>query len=553
MPNVVPEMVAVAEAPNRVEPKKAKRQVKKYKREQRKRRKNTGVRTTEKPQNPLVPKGAGRSAFREAAAHNAAQAQLAEQERRASNSFAPNAAYNESANWIAQSATELSDDFHSIAEHLNDQERAELEAHLAEVRQLTAEQSQHAPGALAEEDTHLPHVTKSDAVAIGHFVHEAKETYHKADEIADEDIVVEQPQHRLSTPDEADLFKQFAQLGQHLTDAERAELEAEMEEVKRLSVSVSQGGGLAKLDAEQLSAAFEGLAEHLDEDAKKELEAEVAAVARLYAELGEPGAYGSSWGSQINERLQTAPGPSAPGRGGSKRSKRSKRRKSGPGLVAPSEINSGDQFEPFTGGKNAPATPSINVIFMELSESLLGRYRCGPDAAEQPRQHEALPHQAPARVAELCQRRGTPGECTPQSGQSPPQLDFTGEISDRLRPRFQTTGRGSLGVSWEEFRKDERLRSMTDVHHIEQQRERRKKAELSALWADRIPERLYPGPGGASENWNGPCSVPPLALPEPSLIGVTRVADTIRDAFKGETIQHEERTPRTCENDEFCI
>ena len=444
MPNVVPQMVAVPEAPNRVLPAKAKRQVQKYKRAQRKKRKNSGVRTHDVPQNALVPKGAGRSAFLGAAARNAVQAELAEQERRAANPCAPDA-HNVSADWTALSATDqLSDDFNSIAEHLSDQERAELEAHLAEVRQLSAE-------------------------AAG-------------------------GSHRPTTPEEADLFKQFAHIGEHLTDAERAELEAEMEEVKRLSVSVSQSREELgpPPDLEQLSAAFEGLAEHLDADAKKELEAEVAAVARLSQELGEPTASGSSWGSQINERSQTAPGSSAAVHSGAKR-QRSKRRKSGHGLVAPSQLETRSQFEPFTGD----ADPTRPTSRDSMKHYLIKRPLASPNSVN---------------VEQL-----------------------------------QVSGKGSLGLSWDEFRKGERLRSVTDMHSIDNQLERRKKAELAALWADRtVPTWTEPKKEvGPCPHWTGPCSVPPLAMPEPSLIGVTRVADTIRDVFKGETIQHEERTPRT--------
>ena len=42
-----------------------------------------------------------------------------------------------------------------------------------------------------------------------------------------------------------------------------------------------------------------------------------------------------------------------------------------------------------------------------------------------------------------------------------------------------------------------------------------------------------------------PCSVPPLAMPEPSLIGVTKVKDTVKGVFKGDTLRVDQRTPRT--------
>lgn len=45
--------------------------------------------------------------------------------------------------------------------------------------------------------------------------------------------------------------------------------------------------------------------------------------------------------------------------------------------------------------------------------------------------------------------------------------------------------------------------------------------------------------------WLGPCSVPPLAMPEPSLIGVTKVKDTVKGVFKGDTLRVDQRTPRT--------
>ena len=51
--------------------------------------------------------------------------------------------------------------------------------------QLRAALAQAAP---APEHAHL---TKSDAVAIGHFVHQSKEAYHKADAVAEEDIEAE--------------------------------------------------------------------------------------------------------------------------------------------------------------------------------------------------------------------------------------------------------------------------------------------------------------------------------------------------------------------------
>lgn len=420
MPSVVPKMAAIPDAPNRAAPTKARKQVKAYKRRQRKRRKNSGVRTHEKPQNPLIPKGAGCSAFLGAAARNAAQLELAEQEQRANNPYVPSAAYSavSSASWANQSV-ELSQDLDSIAGHLGPQERAELEAQMAEIQQLSM------------------HVD-----------------------------------HRPHSPDEALLHEQFGSLAEHLTDEEKAELQAELAEVRQLSASVSQRQvRIATPDAEQLFDKYEHLAEHLGAESRRDLEAEIAVVKQLSQELSEQ-ELPSGWGSQIQEqRSQTAPSPGSLSTGGatSQGARRSKRRTS-------SSLTR-SQF----GSKTDPDRPSSRD---SMKNYLIKRPLASPNAVN----------------------------------------------NDLLRKK----GKGSLGVGWEEFKKYERPASVTDLHSIERQLERRRKAELSALWADRtVPE------------WDGPCSVPPLALPERSLIGITRVAETVRDVFKGDTIQEEARTPRT--------
>ena len=107
----------------------------------------------------------------------------------------------------------------------------------------------------------------------------------------------------------------------------------------------------------------------------------------------------------------------------------------------------------------------------------------------------------------------------------------------------KSSGRNSQGLSWVEF-SEGRAPESSRLHSRERQQERQRATELESSWHT-IPIGPAVTGGGHASEWTGPCSVPPLALPMMSQIGRTRVADTIRQPFKGQTISREARTPRT--------
>ena len=453
----VPKMVAVPEAPNRATPAQARRQVKAYKRRERQKRKSSRVRTHEKPQNALIPRGAGCSAFLGAAARNAARLELAEQERLTNNPYVPRAASSanlagvSSASWASErelaelearmadgdrslrhvshrpstaEASQLFDEFEAIAEHLTEAERAELRAEMDEVSRLSASFSQ------GQQDT---------------------DTHNQAQQ----------------------LFAEFETLAEHLPEAEKAELQAEMDEIKRLSVGISSTKQPAAADTEFLSAMtekYELLADHLDVESREALAAEIAAVTRISQELGKA-ELPSGWGSLIGtQRTQTALTTSSSARPNARGERRSKHR-----------------------------TLSARLKKLQLEST----------------SHPDRPSSRDSMDTYLIKR---------------PLASPNAVNNDLLRKH----GKGSLGVGWDEFKRYERPASVTDLHSIERQLERRRKADLAASWADRT-----------APEWNGPCSVPPLAMPPRSLIGITRVSETVKDVFKGHTIQEDARTPRT--------
>lgn len=444
---IVPQMVAVPEAPNRAAPAVARRQVKVYKRRERKKRKSSKVRTQEKPQNALIPKGAGCSAFLGAAARNAAKLELAEQERLANNPYVPRAAYSTQSSWAS------------------DHERAELEAQMAEDNRGLMQVS-HRPSTPEEAQLFDEYQT----LALHLTDAEKAELIREMDEVRRLSASISTGQ-QVNTADMSHLSNQFGAIAKHLPEAEKEALQSEMDEVTRMSSSILPSRQLVTSDTEFLSAVtdkYELLTDHLDAESRQDLEAEIAAVARISQELGQP-ELPSGWGSLIDTgQTQSALTPGSSG-STARAERRSKRRTSSSlkRLQLESTLN--------------PDRPSSRD---SMETYLVKRPLASPNAVN----------------------------------------------NDLLRKY----GKGSLGVGWDEFRRYERPTSVTDVHSIESQLERRRKAHLAASWADRT-----------APEWDGPCSVPPLALPERSLIGITRASETVRDVFKGHTIQEDARTPRT--------
>ena len=135
------------------------------------------------------------------------------------------------------------------------------------------------------------HLTKSDAVAIGHFVHKAKEAHNKADEVGDEDIEAAEEHAHLTRSDAVAIGHFVHEAKEAYHDAENVadeEIEAERATVDPASVLQTEGrpgpAGRMAVTYAALKAQYDEFAAVLSDADRMELEADLVAVQRLEAE-----------------------------------------------------------------------------------------------------------------------------------------------------------------------------------------------------------------------------------------------------------------------------